>query len=309
LTAERGQVLARRAALIRQVRQFFHDRRFLEVETPLAVPSPGLDVHLDAVEVRPAAGDRWLATSPEYQMKRLLAEGLERIFQISKCFRKGERGPLHHEEFTMLEWYRARAGSEEVMADTETLVASLATGGGGGRPTVQARGQTVDVTPPWPRMTVEEAFQRYAGVSVWDVLPNEDRFFRLFVDRIQPRAGHGRATFLVRWPAAMASLARLHPDDPRVADRFEAFIGGVEICNGFGELVDPVEQRARLERDQAERARLGKPVYPIDERFLAALERGVPPSGGNALGLDRLIMWLLGQERLDDVVAIPPDAL
>lgn len=273
------------------------------------VPSPGLEVHLDAIAVRPATGPRWLHTSPEYQMKRLLGEGLERIYQICKCFRKGERGHLHHEEFAMLEWYRAAAGSSEVMADTEQLVAALASGPEGARPTVQVQGRWVDVTPPWERVTVEEAFRRHAEVDVWALLDDEEAFFRTFVERVQPSLGQQRATFLVAWPAPMASLARLDPDDPRVADRFEAFIGGIELCNGFGELVDPVEQRRRLERDQADRRRLGKPVYPLDERFLEALERGIPPSGGNALGLDRLIMLLLGEDGLDEVVAIPPEAL
>jgi elongation factor P--(R)-beta-lysine ligase len=302
-------VLTRRAHILRQVRRFFDDRGFVEVDTPAMVPSPGLDVHLDAIEVLPAVGPRWLHTSPEYQMKRLLGDGLGRIYQICKCFRKGERGHLHHEEFAMLEWYRANAGSAEVMADTEQLVAALAGGPDGVAPTLHVEGRRVDVAPPWDRVTVEEAFRRHAQADVWQLLDDEEAFFRTFVERVQPNLGHHRATFLVAWPAPMASLARLAPDDPRVADRFEAFIGGIELCNGFGELVDPVEQRHRLERDQAERRRLGKPVYPLDERFLEVLERGLPPSGGNALGLDRLIMLLLGKTRLDEVVAIPPDTL
>jgi elongation factor P--(R)-beta-lysine ligase len=302
-------VLAQRAAIVRQVRAFFDARHFIEVETPLVVPSPGLELHLDALEVPTPGGARYLGTSPEYQMKRLLAGGLERIYQICKCFRKDERGPLHQEEFTMLEWYRAGAGAAEVMADTEALVAELAATAGDSAPTLRAGGREVDVAVPWERVTVEEAFRRHAGVSVWDVLPDEERFFRLFVERVQPALGRERATFLVRWPAPMASLARLCPDDARVADRFEAFAGGVELCNGFDELVDPLEQRARLARDQDERRRLGKPVYPVDERFLAALERGIPPSGGNALGLDRLVMLLLGKSHIAEVQAIAPDEL
>lgn len=303
----RVRILEARAAIVRAVRAFFDDRGFLEVDTPVVVPSPGLDLHLDAFEVTGDGPPRYLSTSPEYQMKRLLAGGLTRIYQLARCFRRGELGERHQTEFTMLEWYRASAGSEDVMADTEQLVAHALEVIGDGAHELRFSGHRIDVHPPWERLTVDEAYRRHAGVSMWDVLPDEERFYRLLVDRVEPHLGRDKPTFLVRWPAAMASLARLCPDDPRVADRFEAYVAGMELCNGFGELVDPVEQRTRFERDQAARREAGKPVYPIDEHFMAALEEGLPPSGGNALGLDRLVMLLLDVREMADVIAIPQE--
>lgn len=277
-------------------------RGYLEVETPAAVVCPGLDPHLAALEVDGLGARRWLATSPEYQMKRLLAAGFPRLVQIARAYRAEEVGPLHEPEFTLLEWYRTGAGSAEMMEETEELVAELAEGSGGrlrrpGSPDVAAR-------PPWERLTVEEAFRRYAGTDLAAVLAaGHDAFFRVLVERVEPRLGWARPTFLVRWPVAFASLARRVPDAPAWADRFEAYVGGIELCNGFGELTDPVEQRERLRADQAARARDGKEVYPIDERFLRALEEGIPPAGGNALGVDRLVMLLVGAAHLDEVRA------
>jgi lysyl-tRNA synthetase class 2 len=299
----RMRLLQLRAAIQRAVRTFFDARGFLEVETPLAVPSPGLDLHLDALALANAGAPRFLITSPEYQMKRLLAGGLERIYQICRCFRRGEEGGRHQPEFTMLEWYRAFAGSDELMRETEELVAYVARTVLGTTRIPRRDGGVVDLAPPWERLTIDEAFARYTGARVEEILPDEDRFFLLLTERVEPNLGQERPTFLTEWPAAMASLARLIPERPDRADRFEAFADGIELCNGFGELVDPVEQRARLERDRAARAARGLPVYPIDERFLAALEEGIPPSSGTALGLDRLVMLLTGTPAIDDVVA------
>lgn len=284
----------------RAVRRYFDEADFVEVETPLIVPSPGLDLHLDAFEVPYKDARRYLITSPEYQMKRVLAGGLTRIYQLARCFRKGEVGARHEPEFTLIEWYRAFAGSGDVMADTEKLVAFVAEATLG--TTVLPSG--VDVAPPWPRRRVSDVFEEYARVSVESVLPDEERFFRLYVDEVEPRLGEG-PFFLTHWPASMASLARLLPEDPSVADRFEAYIGGIEISNGFGELVDAQEQRHRLVRDREERTQQGLPAYPIDERFLGALEEGIPPSGGNALGFDRLVMLLSGASHIEDVLALP----
>jgi lysyl-tRNA synthetase class 2 len=301
--------LAERARALGRVRTFFDARGFVEVQTPVMVPSPGLELHLDAFEV--AGGDRgarrWLATSPEYQMKRLLAEGHERIYQISPCFRRGELGARHNPEFTMLEWYRARAGVDDVMRDTEQLVASVT----GGRVTLASR--VVGATPPFERIAVCEAFARYAGWSRGETLAaaasDEDRYFRTLVDVVEPAlASLDHAVFLVDYPASQASLARRKPGDPEVAERFELYVAGVELCNGFGELVDPVEQRARLEADRATRAARGMPDYPIDERFLEALAR-VPPSGGNALGLDRLVALTCGTTEIADVIAFTAEEL
>jgi lysyl-tRNA synthetase class 2 len=278
--------LSARAAALARVRTFFESRGFVEVETPAMVPSPGLELHLDAFEVVVEAGaePRWLNTSPEYQMKRLLAEGRSRIFQVCRCFRRGELGARHNPEFTMVEWYRGGAGVESVMRDTEQLVASV-TGGG-----VRLGDRRLDVLPPFDRLSVCEAFARYAGWPVEETLDaaarDEDRYFRALVD----------------YPASQASLARKNPRDPRFAERFELYVAGVELCNGFGELVDPVEQRARLEHERETRRRRGLPVYPVDERFLDAVGR-MPPSAGNALGFDRLVALSCGTTEIGDVLA------
>jgi lysyl-tRNA synthetase class 2 len=299
--------LRERAAVCAGSRRFFDARGFVEVQTPVVVPSPGLDVHLDAFEV--TGGDRgaprWLSTSPEYQMKRLLAAGWSRIYQVAPCFRRGELGARHNPEFTMLEWYRAGAHVAEVMGDTEQLVAAV-TGGA-----VRLGERTIDVRPPFERVSVCDAFARFAGWSREQTLDaaagDEGRYFRALVDEVEPGlSGLDRAVFLVDYPASQASLARVRPDDPAVAERFELYVAGVELCNGFGELVDPVEQRARLVRDQAARRARGLQVYPIDERFLAALSR-VPPSAGNALGLDRLAALTCGTTEIADVVAFTAD--
>ncbi|HEX6246144.1 MAG TPA: EF-P lysine aminoacylase EpmA [Polyangiales bacterium] len=299
----RHQRLLLRARLLREIRAFFDARGFLEVETPLVVPSPGLDLHLDALSVNTSQGTRYLVTSPEYQMKRLLAGGLERIYQLGKCFRNDEIGARHQPEFTMLEWYRGFADVEAVMRDTEELVATLARALTGA-PLLRSAWGDVDVTPPWPRVSMRQAFARFCGESMDEALRDEEHFFRQLVERVEPGLAGMGAVFLCEWPASMASLARKKPGDPSVAERFEAYVGGLELCNGFGELTDVDEQRARLRADQAARQAAGLPVYPIDERFVAALAQGIPPSGGNALGVDRLLMLLLGAEAIEDVVAI-----
>lgn len=297
--AATAATLRERARLLAELRRFFVAREFVEVETPSIVPCPGLDVHLVPFEV-PGAG--WLPTSPELQMKRLLARGLPQVFQLARAFRREEEGAHHEREFTLLEWYRGPGAMAEVMADTEALVAHLARACGGERDGCVLVGE-VDVTLPWPRVTVRALFERHAPDVDPDDPAQDDAYFLALVERIEPAiAATKRATFVTGWPARMASLARLDPDDPSVAERFEAYVGGLELCNGFGELVDPVEQRARFEADQAERRRRGLAVPPIDERFLEDLA-ACPPAAGNALGVDRLLMLLLGHERLEDVLA------
>ena len=299
--------LSDRARVLRVTRRFFASRGFLEVHTPLMVPSPGLDVHLDAFEL--LGGDRgsprWLITSPEYQMKRLLADGWTRIVEIVPCFRRDEVGDWHNPEFTMVEWYRSSADVEEVMRDTEQLVAAV----GGG--TLRVRGRTIDMLPPLDRLTVCEAFRRFAGWTQARTLDaaqtDEDSYFRVLVECVEPALSRlDRGTFLVDYPTSQASLARRKPGDPRVAERFELYVGGVELCNGFGELVDPLEQRVRLDDDRRRRRSLGLAVYPIDERFLDALAR-VPASAGNALGFDRLVALATGSDRVGDVMSMTAD--
>ena len=255
-------------------------------------------------------------------MKRLLAGGLERIYQVCKCFRGNEHGPHHASEFTMVEWYRGFAELDDIIADTEQLVSEV----------VRAVGGTsrIDVTPPWPRLTVGEAMQRWAGIAVAgdepaaelvararaagiEIAPDaawDDAFFAAFLARVDPAiAALSRPLILEDWPAPLAALARRKPEDPRVALRFEAYVGGLELANAFGELTDPVEQRARFEDDRRMRAARGRPVYPIDDKLLAALAEGLPPSAGIALGFDRLVMIATGATSIGDVLSFTADEL
>ncbi len=300
-----GTNLRARAQVFASIRSYFARELFVEVDTPLLVPSPGLDLHLDAV----AADGGYLITSPEYQMKRLLAGGLPRIFQISHVFRHGEVGTRHNPEFTMLEWYRGFAGIDAVMRDTETLVAEVVAAQS---KTHALRGEhgPLEIARPFARISVAEAFHRFAGITPDDALTmaarDPEAYFRALVDKVEPAlARAGAPVFLVDFPISQASLARAKPGDPRVCERFELYVDGVELCNGFGELTDASEQRRRLLADQDARRALAKPVYPIDERFLAALEEGMPPSAGNALGVDRLIALCLGERDIAKVMPFP----
>ncbi len=307
-----GRRLAERARAVAVVRAYFESQGFLEVETPVVLPSPGLDLHLGAFEVKTPEGARYLSTSPEYQMKRLLVGGIPRCFQLARCFRRDESGVHHNAEFTMLEWYRAFAGIDEVIDDTEAIIVgvleSLA------KPSGSEDEGRLDLARPFERVSVASAFERFAGVGEGAMLTmaseDPDAFFRAMVERIEPAlAALPRPVVLWRYPRPMASLSRLCPDDPRYAERFEVYARGIELCNGFGELTDPVEQRERFVRDQTEREAAGIPVYPIDERFLDALAGGMPAAAGNALGFDRLVMLATGAEAIDDVMAFPTPRL
>ena len=275
------------------------------------MPSPGLELHLDAFEVANAKTPRYLITSPEYQMKRLLAGGLPRIYSLGKVFRRGERGPSHNPEFTMLEWYRAGAGWEAIADDFEALMEAV-----------------LGIARPWRRMTVAQATERWAGVRVdgdesvaqlrdkiaraGHRLPADgdfgDVFFTLFLDAVDPHLGKEGPIILHDWPRPLCALAREKPGDGRVVERFEAYLDGLELCNAFGELTDPVEQRRRLEDDLAERRRRGLPAYPIDERFLDALA-DLPPSAGIAVGVDRLIMLATSAREIRDVLPFADEEL
>jgi lysyl-tRNA synthetase class 2 len=314
--------LVARGRLNGAIRAFFEARGFVEIEAPLLVPSPGLELHLDAFEVEDRGGPRrYLITSPEYQMKRLLSGGLLRIYSLGKVFRRGELGPQHNPEFTMLEWYRAEEGWEAIADDVEALCVEAAKAVNG-----TTRLSAVDLQPPWERLTVSEAFSRHAGVAVdGDEAPAalkrklegaghktggatawDDVFFTVFLDAVEPNLGRARPTILYDWPRPLCALAREKPGDSRVVERFEAYAAGLELCNGFGELTDAVAQRRRLRKDLAARRARGLPEYPIDERFLAALA-DMPPSGGVALGVDRLAMLLVGAAHIRDVVPFTLD--
>jgi len=274
------------------VRAFFRERDFVEVETPILVRSPGTEPHLRAVRV----DDRYLITSPELHMKRLLSAGVGRVFQVVRCFREDERGVHHAREFTMLEWYRAGAGYEALMEDCEGLLTTLAPLHGG-RASIEA---------PFDRMTVAEAFARHVGRDPFALF--EEDFFRALVDRIEPALASSRPTILYEWPARYAALARIKPADPRVALRFELYAGGLEIGNAFDELTDAAEQRRRMLEEQQIRRQRGLEVYPLDERFLEAMST-MPACAGIAVGLDRLVMILAGVNDIREVLAFPEESL
>ena len=285
-----------RSRVLHAIRCFFHERDFVEVETPVRLATPALELHIDAEP----AGDHWLRTSPELHMKRLLAEGLPRLFQLGPCFRRGERGDRHHPEYTMLEWYRADADYTDILADTKALIAHVAQAVLG-RTDFRYLRNRIELLPRWERITVADAFQRFAG---WDPTAayDEDRFNEDLVNKVEPRLAKDVPTVLTDYPAEAAALARRKPGNPRVAERWELYIGGLELANAYSELTDPVEQRARFEACAAARRALGKEVYPLDEDFLAALGQ-LPPCGGIALGVDRLVMLLADAASIEDVLA------
>ena len=291
-----------RAVLIQALRTFFIDRGYLEVETPLRIPAPAPEAH-----ILPLTSEGWfLQTSPELCMKRLLAAGIPKLFQLCKCFRKGERGDRHLPEFTMLEWYAAQSDYRDLMADCEALLRHLAAAMGKGG-VLEWQGCRIDLGPEWERITVAEAFRRYAPCTVEEALAR-DQFDEMLVEHVEPHLGITTPTFLCDYPAALGALARLSPTDPTVAERFELYVAGLELANGFSELVDPVEQRDRFVAEQESIRGLGRDPGPMPEPFLEALE-AIPPAAGIALGVDRLVMLFAGAERIDQVVAFMPEGL
>ncbi len=270
----------------------------------MRIPTPAPEMHIHA----PPSGRFWLRTSPELHMKQLLATGMARIFQLGPCFREGERGKRHNPEFTMLEWYRRDANYTDILRDCKALIRHVVqrvTGGGRFR----WHGQTVDVTPPWLRLSVQDAYRQFAG---WDPVASfhADRFDLDMVQKVEPSLPRDRPCILTDYPAAAAALARLHPDNPAVAERWELYLGGLEIANAYSELTDAKEQRTRFEACNAARLQAGSPAYPLDEPFLQALQRGLPPCGGIALGVDRLVMLLCDAQSIDEVRPFcpPPEA-
>lgn len=300
--AAKRRALTVRAALVNHVRRFFLQRDFLEVETPLLIPAPAPEAHIEPV----AAGKWFLQTSPEICMKRLLAAGYERIFQICRCFRVGERGDRHLPEFTILEWYRAGASYEDLMEDCEALLAFLARELERGS-ALGWNGLEIDLSPPWERLAVAEAFARYAPLSLEEAI-RQDRFDELMVAAVEPHLGRGKPLFLCDYPAPLAALARLKEGEAEVAERFELYVAGLELANAFSELTDPLEQRRRFEAARQEQIRNGRQPVPMPEPFLAELEH-MPASAGIALGVDRLVMLFAGCTRIDEVVAFPPEFL
>jgi lysyl-tRNA synthetase class 2 len=316
--AARRPFLHRRNLLAAGTRAFFNARGYTEAETRYAVATPGEEVHLRAFRTEHEFPDTrtetlWLHTSPEFAMKKLLAGGAGPIFQLARVWRNGEGSDLHAPEFTMLEWYRPGADMSALIAETVDFLRAVLP------PVVTCRGVTTDITSI-ERLSVADAFTRYVGAEVLETADDagalaaaagthlresetwEDLFFRLLLERVEPQLGRAHPTFLTHWPAEQAALARRDPSDPRVAERFELFVCGIELANAFVELTDPAEQRARFVADRARRHAMSGEDWPIDEEFLAALTHGMPACAGIALGFDRLAMIASGADRIDQVL-------
>ena len=319
------------------LRAHFAAQGFCEVDPAILQVSPGNEAHIGAFATTlvDAAGGRhplFLHTSPEFACKKLLAAGEENIFSLGHVFRNHERGPLHHPEFTMLEWYRAREGYESLMADCAILLALAATAAGAKQ--LRYKDRTCDPRATPERLGMAEAFARHAGIDLLPLLPAAGRmpspelrarfaqtaaeksvrithddawsdiFSKVLSQWIEPNLGLGRATILMDYPASEAALARAKPQDPRLAERFELYACGVELANGYGELTDAGEQRIRFELEMDERQRIYGERHPLDEDFLHALE-SMPQASGCALGFDRLVMLAAGAPRIADVIWTP----
>ncbi|MGE0652732.1 MAG: EF-P lysine aminoacylase EpmA [Alphaproteobacteria bacterium] len=338
----RKPYLDARSGILAALRAWFSAQGFTEVETPILQVSPGMEVHLRTFctalhEPFEAAGrPMHLQTSPEFAMKKLLAAGMPRLHQFARVFRDGERSAIHHPEFTMLEWYRAGAEVDALVADCGALLRAAweavpeALRGDG----LRWQGKVCDPRKGVRAISVAAAFRRWAGIDILATAPDplapdpgllrkaadaagialpqgsagpeewEDLFFHIFLERIEPHLGIGVPTALVDYPVSMAALARPSPRDPRVAERFELYAAGLELANGFGELTDADEQRRRFDADNDRRERLYGSRHPVDEDFLAALAR-MPEAAGIALGFDRLVMLATGAGRIEDVLWAP----
>ena len=302
LLARKTQALSLRAVLIQNIRQFFIQHHFLEIETPLRIPSPAPEEHIEAI----SSGDWFLQTSPELCMKRLLAAGYPRIFQISKCFREAERGSKHLPEFTMLEWYVAQFDYYQLMEQCEAMLITALKDMGHTQDIIWQNNK-INLASPWERISVADAFSKYAPINLQEAL-HQDKFDEILVEYIEPRLGIDRPTFIYDYPAKLAALAKIKKSDPNVAERFELYIGGLELANGFSELTDAREQRQRFEEALELRAAKNWACYPLPKKFLATLEH-LPPCAGIALGIDRLAMILANADKIDDVVAFTPETL
>lgn len=293
--ADRAPFLHARAAILRAVRGWFEGQGFTEVEPNLVVPSPGAETHIEAV----GADGGYLHTSPEFAMKRLLAAGERKIFYLGKCWRKGETGPLHAPEFTMIEWYRAGAPYEQIMDDCIEIVRVAAKTANAATFTWKKR--SCDPFTAAERISVRDAFEQLSPVP----MPSDgDAFSAALVQHIEPQLGDGALTLLTEYPISEAALARRSPRDPSVAERFELYACGVELANGFGELTDAGEQRRRLIEAMDEKEKRYGQRWPIDEDFLAALAH-MPPASGVAMGFDRLVMLATGARHIHDVLWTP----
>jgi len=330
--ADKRPFLAARGAITKVIRAWFETQGFAEVETGVLQVSPGNETHLHAPRAELFGADGqgltcYLRTSPEFACKKLLAAGEKRIFEFARVFRDRERGDLHLPEFTMLEWYRAGADYEVVMADTIAVMTRAAEATGVRQ--FSFRGRTADPFAEPERLTVADAFERFASIDLLATIDGgegdrealaaaaqgrvrisgddtwSDIFSKVLVEHVEPRLGQGRVTVLYEYPAPEAALARAKSANPRVAERFEVYACGVELANGFGELTDAAEQRRRFEAAMAEKLRRYGERYPLDEEFLCAVAE-MPDASGVALGFDRLVMLASGAVRIDQVVWTQP---
>ena len=305
------QNLRLRADLLRRVREFFDSHGFLEVETPILSADTVVDRHLDPFHVDVAGRQLWLQTSPEFAMKRLLAAGAEAIYQITRAFRLGEHGPLHNPEFTMVEWYRTGDGPEEGMALTGQLCDALLRRGPAERISYAAAFQRhVGLNPHTSETAALVSIARKHGIAAPASLAADDRdgwLELLLVERVRPQLGTERPAILYDYPAGQAALAQIRHDDPPVAERFELFADGIELANGYHELLDADELLRRNQHVNAQRRRDGKPALPEQSRLIAAMRSGLPGSVGVAMGFDRVVMLAAGAKSLAEVTAFPWD--
>lgn len=324
-----------RAKITRAIRDFFWKKEFLEVETPQLVPLPSMEPYLEVFETTLLDEHRanyraFLTSSPEFAMKKLLAAGYPNLFQVCKSYRNQEGwSERHNPEFTILEWYRTNSDYTAIMQDCEDLFRFIAQNVFNST-TVQFRGRTFDLAQPWERLSVPEAFAKYAQIDLETMLNHtklieaakqkgyrfdtentwEEAFNQIFLNEIESHLGEeGRPTILYDYPAEMAALSRKKESDPRLAERFEFYFAGLEMGNAFSELTDWQEQLARLTADRAEKERIGRTLFDVDMEFIAALKQGIPHCAGIAVGVDRVCMVFLNAEKIQDVLFFPATEL
>lgn len=298
LLAARRPRLELRAKALSATRAFFEEAGFLEINTPVRIPTPALEDYIEAVE----SGSQWLRTSPEFHLKRVLAAGYDKIYQIGPCFRKDECGKRHRLEFTMLEWYRANGIWLDVLEDTQKLLAFVAEKCLG-KTVCSFRGRTLELAQPWEQITVEEAFSKFAGVNLDECIANGE-FEQVLVDKVEQHLGiNGRPTALTEYPLACSGLSRQIPNRPNRVERWEVYVAGLELGNACSELAEPVEQTRRFRECALLRQREQRPVYKLDQPFLDAMRVGFPPAAGVAIGMDRFFMLLSNTDDINEVTA------
>lgn len=318
-----------KAKIIKAIRSFFESQEFLEIDAPILTPYPTLDSHIHNMETvfhqeNGSFLPFFLHTSPEHAMKKLLAAGTERIFFLGKVFRNREITRLHNPEFTMVEWYRANATYRDIQKDTEDLICFVAEKVFSKQDLIY-QGEKIGLTSPWKRITLSDLFKREAGIDLENsntieslkkaasscgiqFQPDDDwetLFFRIFLDRIEARLGFPKPIFIVDYPLSLALMARKKEDNPQWVERVELYIAGMELANGYSELTDPEEQKQRFEEEQKRKYEEDNKYYPVDKDLLSALEWGIPPSAGVALGVDRLVMLFTDKNDIQDVLLFP----